>query len=107
MSNKTIVVTSNELRDHFKKYADDALENHSVIIVKRPHNKNMIMMSEDEYQSLQETEYLLRDPENRRFLEKSLDQLKHKETKTMSVDEWKEMQAIDNLQEEWGLFKNV
>lgn len=106
MSNKTIVVNSNELRNHFKKYADDALENHSVIIVQRPHNKNMIMMSEDEYQSLQETEYLLRDPENRQFLEKSLEQLKQKKTKTMSVDEWKRMQSIDNLQEEWGLSKN-
>lgn len=105
MSNKTIVVNSNELRNHFKKYADDALENHSVIIVQRPHNKNMIMMSEDEYQSLQETEYLLRDPENRQFLEKSLEQLKQRKTKTMSVDEWKEMQAIDKLQKEWGLSK--
>lgn len=72
MSSKTIVVNSKELRDHFKKYADNALENHSVIIVQRPHNKNMVMMSEDEYQSLQETEYLLRIQEIVNFWENHL-----------------------------------
>lgn len=54
-------IRANELRDNFKQYADMAA-NGETIIVSRPKNRNVIIISEDEYNSLvkarKNTEYL-------------------------------------------------
>lgn len=42
---------------------------------------------EKEYNSIQETEYLLQNKENRKFLEQSIQQLKNKQTITISREE--------------------
>ena len=55
------------------------------------------MMSEKEYNSIQETEYLLQDEENRKFLEQSIQQLKNKEEYSFSKKEWKEIQKQERL----------
>lgn len=53
-------VTTRELRKNFKKYADDIVEYGDTVLVARPENKNVVMISEKEYNSWQETNYLLK-----------------------------------------------
>lgn len=61
------------------------------------------MMSEKEYNSIQETEYLLQDEENRKFLEQSIQQLKNKEEYSFSKKEWKEIQKQERLNDLIGM----
>ena len=64
-------VTTRELRKNFKKYADDIVEYGDTVLVARPENKNVVMISEKEYNSWQETNYLLK----RAALKHSIEQL--------------------------------
>lgn len=73
-------VTTRELRKNFKKYADDKyaddiVEYGDTVLVARPENKNVVMISEKEYNSWQETNYLLKSEANRAALKHSIEQL--------------------------------
>ncbi|HAM86137.1 MAG TPA: prevent-host-death protein [Lactobacillus sp.] len=68
-------VTTRELRKNFKKYADDIVEYGDTVLVARPDNKNVVMISEKEYNSWQETNYLLKSEANRAALKHSIEQL--------------------------------
>ena len=89
---KTLVIKVNEFRQNQKRYFDEITEKNNIVLVQRPKGHNVIMMSEKEYNSIQETEYLLQDEENRKFLEQSIQQLKSKEKYAFSKKEWKEIQ---------------
>lgn len=98
MSNeKTIVIKSNEFRQNQKKYFDEITEKNNVVVVQRPKGNNVVMMSEKEYNSIQETEYLLQNEENRKFLEQSMQQLKNKKTKMLSREEWEEIKEQEKF----------
>ena len=90
----TITATnSNEFRKNFKKFSDDVVNYDDAVIVTRPKNRNIVVISEDEYNSLRETEYLLQDEENRNFLRESLQQLERGDTKSYSVKEWRKINS--------------
>lgn len=98
MSNeKAIVIKSNEFRQNQKKYFDEITEKDNVVLVQRPKENNVVMMSEKEYNSIQETEYLLQNEENRKFLEQSMQQLKNKKTKMLSREEWEEIKEQEKF----------
>lgn len=82
---------SNEFRKNFKKYSDNVTNYGDTVIVTRPKNKNIVVISENEYNSLKETEYLLRDKENRNFLRESLKQLERGDSKSYSIEEWRKL----------------
>lgn len=94
---KTLVAKVNEFRQNQKRYFDEITEKNNIVLVQRPKGHNVIMMSEKEYNSIQETEYLLQDEENRKFLEQSIQQLKNKEEYSFSKKEWKEIQKQERL----------
>lgn len=68
-------VTTKEFRKSFKKYADDVADYNETVIVARPEQKNVVMISEKEYNSWQETNYLLRTKANSEALARSISQL--------------------------------
>lgn len=68
-------VTTKEFRKSFKKYADDVADYNEAIIVARPEKKNVVVISEKEYNSWQETNYLLGTKANRKALAHSISQL--------------------------------
>ncbi len=72
------VMSYSELRKNLANTMDLAHNNaESIIITRERGNKSScVLMSLDEYQSLQETAYLLRSPENAKNLLDSLEQLK-------------------------------
>lgn len=58
------VVTYTEMRNNFKHYCDMACENSESIVVTRERAENVVMISEQEWESIQETLFFLSD-ENR------------------------------------------
>ena len=67
-------VTTKDFRRLFKKYADDVANYNEAIIVARPEQKNVVI-SEKEYNSWQETNYLLKSKANQEALAHSINQL--------------------------------
>ena len=58
-------VSYTELRNNLARYMDEAIDNRDAITITRQGGKgNVVMMSEDEFRSWQETIHLLASPAN-------------------------------------------
>lgn len=64
-------------RSNLAKTMEKVCENHAPLIITRRQSDSVVMMSLAEYESLQETAYLLRSPENARRLANAVDELEH------------------------------
>lgn len=69
------VVNYTDLRVNLKKWLDLVVNDVEEIIIKRKNNKDLVLISLDEYNSLKETSYLL-SGKNRDVLLKSLEEAK-------------------------------
>lgn len=80
-----------DFRTNLKNYMDTAFRGETVI-VSRPKNENVVLVSESEYNDLikerENAEYL-------RKLDKSYEELKDGKTITLSLDELKNMESDD------------
>ena len=56
--------TYSELRANLKAALDRAVEDHVVIVVARARGGDAVLMSREDFESLNETAYLLRSPAN-------------------------------------------
>ena len=79
------VINYTDLRLNLKKWMDSVTDDMEEIIVKRKDNKDLVLISLDEYNSLTETNYLL-SGKNRTHILKSLEQAKSKKTITKEMD---------------------
>ncbi len=77
------VVNYTELRVNLKKWMDLVIDDVEELIIKRKNNKDLVLISLEEYNSLKETSYLL-SGKNRDVLIQSL-----KEAKTGKTEEHK------------------
>jgi antitoxin YefM len=57
-------VSSTELRQNLKKHLDGVCEGRAPLVVTRQHGEPVVMLPLAEYESLEETLHLLRDPAN-------------------------------------------
>ena len=73
------VINYTDLRLNLKKWMDIVVDDMEEIIVKRKDNKDLIIISLDEYNSLKETNYLL-SGNNRAILLKSVEDIKNGKT---------------------------
>ena len=84
--------TTRDLRKNFKKFADDVSDYGDVVLVTRPEKKNVVLLSEKEYNSWQETNYLLSTKANREALAKGMDDKRgsalDRAKKLLSVSDW-------------------
>ena len=69
------VVNYTDLRLNLKKWLDLVVDDVEELIIKRKDNKDLVLISLEEYNSLKETSYLL-SGRNRDILIKSLDEAK-------------------------------
>jgi len=69
------VVNFTEARNNLKSLFDDVYLNYEDVIVNRKNGENVVIISLDKYNSLNETEYLMRSPANRKHLMESMKQL--------------------------------
>ena len=73
------VVNYTDLRENLKKWMDSVVDNVQEIIIKRKNNKDLVLISLDEYNSLKETSYLL-SGKNRDVLIQSIKEAEKGET---------------------------
>jgi antitoxin YefM len=66
--------TVSDFRDNVKEYLDLVSDNHEELIISRPKNKNIVVLSLSDYESLKETTYLLSSPANAIRLQEGLAQ---------------------------------
>lgn len=64
-----------DFRNNMKKYLDEVTENFDSIIITRKGNKNVVILSEDEYENLKENQFVLGNPANKAWLDESREQL--------------------------------
>ena len=53
-----------DLRQNLKTYIDSVIEDSDTVIINRGGGAGVVLMSLDEYNSIKETEYLMKSPEN-------------------------------------------
>lgn len=70
------VLNYTEFRKELKLSLDKVSNDKEVIVVSRGKNKNVVVISLDEYNSLKETMYLLSSEKNRKRLQESIDEMK-------------------------------
>ena len=80
-----------DIRANIKKYFDLAF-NGEPIIVSRKDNKNVVVISEKEYNDLQKAK---RNAEYLAKIDKSMEQLRQGKTISFSIEELEEMEADD------------
>lgn len=67
-------VSYSALRQNLKRYLDDVCQNRAPLVVTRQGGEPVILLSLKEYESLEETLHLLRDPANAEHLHRSMAQ---------------------------------
>lgn len=84
----TTATTLSEARKNLEKITDDVVDYDDHVIITKPQNRNVVIISEEEFISWQETMYLLGTEANRKNLDESLRQLEMSNLTTFSKEEW-------------------
>ncbi|WP_423148999.1 type II toxin-antitoxin system Phd/YefM family antitoxin [Rubrolithibacter danxiaensis] len=58
------ITTYTAFRQRMKSFLDRVLENHTPLFVTRPNSEDVVVISKSDYESMQETFYLLKNPQN-------------------------------------------
>lgn len=69
-------ITYTEAREKLATTIKKVCRDHAPVIITRKREDSVVMMSLDDYESLQETSYLLRSPKNAQRLLESIKELK-------------------------------
>lgn len=68
-------VNYSTFRKNMKKYMDKVNEDMDTYIITRRDHENVVLMSQEEYNSIMETNYLLADSENAKQLMQSIENI--------------------------------
>lgn len=68
-------ITYTSARQNLAKTMDRVCQDHEPIIITRSNDQSVVMMSLDDYNAIEETAYLLRNPKNATRLLESMSQL--------------------------------
>ncbi len=68
-------ITYSAARESLASTMDRVCQDHDPVIITRNRNQSVVMLSLEDYESLQETAYLLRSPANAKRLTKSIEEL--------------------------------
>jgi len=69
-------ITYEEALSHLSEAMEKVVNDHSPVIITRPHHPPVVMISLDDYNSWSETEYLTRSPANAKDLRKAVEEVK-------------------------------
>jgi antitoxin YefM len=67
-------ISYHAFRQHLKSFLDKVISSRSPLIVKRADGEDIVVLSKSDYNSMQETFYLLRNPVNAQRLLKSIEE---------------------------------
>ncbi len=71
---KTLTYTA--ARENLAQTMQQVCEDHAAVVITRRRDQAVVMMSLEDYESLEETAYLLRSPRNAQRLREAVDQLR-------------------------------
>ena len=69
------VISYTTARQHFAKTMDDVCQNHTPIVITRSNTDPVVMISLKDFNSLQETSYLLKSKNNAKRLYAAIDEI--------------------------------
>lgn len=76
-----------DLRQNLKNYIDSVIENSDTVIVNRGGGTGVVLMSLDEYNSIKETEYLMKSPETMKRIQIAEQEIRAGKGKAISPDD--------------------
>jgi antitoxin YefM len=82
-----------EARQNFAAMMDSAISDFAPVLITRQKGESCILMSLKEYESMEETFYLLRSPANAKALLTSIEEINAGKTVTKSMEELERMEA--------------
>lgn len=65
-------INYSDLRNNLKSTLDKVCEDHEPIIITRKNSDNLVLVSYEDYSSIEETSYLLKSPKNAKRLRESI-----------------------------------
>ncbi|MDO6407073.1 MAG: YoeB-YefM toxin-antitoxin system antitoxin YefM [Pantoea sp.] len=80
-------ITYSEARQHLSETMMKTVEDRAPILITRQNGDDCVLMSLEEYNSLEETAYLLRSPANAKRLMNSIESLRNGNTIEKDIDE--------------------
>ncbi|ADU71828.1 YoeB-YefM toxin-antitoxin system antitoxin YefM [Pantoea sp. At-9b] len=80
-------ITYSEARQHLSETMMKTVEDRAPILITRQNGDDCVLMSLEEYNSLEETAYLLRSPANAKRLMNSIESLRNGNTIEKEIDE--------------------
>ena len=79
-----------ELRIKLKHYLVGVINDSEPLLVHRPGNESVVVMSLDEYNSIKETEYIMKSPAMMDAIRKGAEEIKEGKGTAVNIDElWK------------------
>ena len=85
------VTTYTNFRQNLKSFLDNVFSNHDPLFVKRTNGEDVVVLSQSDYNSMQETLYLLGNPNNARFLSESIKEVEEGKTVKYSLSDLKKL----------------
>ncbi len=82
-----LTVSTSTLRENLRSILNQAAQNHEAILVERRAGENMVLISEEDYNSMEETAYLLRSPANAQRLYESLEEVEQGKLKPVALED--------------------
>ena len=79
-------ITYTTAREKLAQTMDRVCDNHQPVVITRQKQRSVVMLSLDDYESLNETAYLLRNPANARRLLAATQQLESRKGRTRKLD---------------------
>ena len=79
-----------DLRTNLKSYLDGVINNSEPLIVNRPGNTSVVVISLDEYNAIKETEYIMASPEMVSRLKDAEKEIRKGKGKVIAIEDlWK------------------
>ena len=79
-----------ELRNNFKSYLDGVVNDSEPLLVHRAGNESVVIISLDEYNSIKETEYIMKSPAMMEVIREGEKEMKEGKGRSVDIDElWK------------------
>ena len=84
------ITTYSNFRQHLKSFLDKVMESNTPLYVKRTKGEDVVVLSKSDYESMEETLYLLSSEKNRTNLLESIKQAEKGEVEKVKMKElWK------------------
>ncbi len=88
-----LAVNFSNMRENFKNYCDKVTDDYETIIITRKDNKNVVMISQDEYNNLMENLYIM---SNKKYYDRLVESRKQIERGAIVKKSTEELEELAN-----------